>query len=137
MHRNDHEDSASHSALAFARARGRLYATAVRCAVDDTLAAVWRDAERQALRHVERLGIGRDGLTEPAEPAAWTCLIDAMDLALQNGDRAAAQRVAQECIAVAEAHAAVAQRSMAIRNRHDRRSPGPVLDIAIGQAQPA
>ena len=141
MYQHDHEDTAPDTALAFARARCRLYASAARCAVDDALATVWRDAERQARRHVERLGIGRTGSDgEPAEPAAWTCLIDAMDLALQNGDRAAAQLVAQECIAVAEAHAAAAQRPPAARIRHDRR-PGYACgvegDVALGQAQPA
>lgn len=137
MHQNGNEDTAPDTALAIARARCRLYALAARCAVDDTLAAAWRDAERQARRHVERLGIGRDGMPEPAEPAAWTCLIEAMDLALQNGDRAAAQLVAQECIAVAEAHAAAAQRPPMARHRDDRRAAGFAGDVAIGQAQPA
>lgn len=137
MYQNDHEDT--DTALAIARARCRLYALACRCAVDDTLAAAWRDAERQARRHAERLGIGRDGSV--GEPAAWTCLIDAMDLALQNGDRVAAQLVAQECIAVAEAHAAAAQRPPALRARADRARFGFARDaegdVAIGQAQPA
>ena len=144
MYQHDDEDTAPDTALAFARARCRLYALAARCAVDDTLAAAWCDAERQARRHVDRLGIGRDGsAAEPAEPAAWTCLIDAMDLALQNGDRAAAQLVAQECIAVAEAHAAAAQRPRTGAHvRHERRPFGSCArdidgDLAIGQAQPA
>lgn len=141
MQRNDHQDTAPDIALAIARARCRLYALAARCAVDDTLAAAWRDAERQARRHVERLGRGRSA-GEPAEPAAWTCLIEAMDLALQNGDRAAAQLVAQECIVVAEAHAIAAQRPVAKDRRHDRALPGFARssaegDLGIGQAQTA
>lgn len=137
MYHHDHEDRVHDAALAIARARCRLYALACRCAVDETLASVWRDAEQQARRHAERLAAGRDGGAEPAEPPAWTCLIEAMDLALQNGDRVAAQLVAQECIAVAEAHAAAAQRPQAARHRDDRRAVGFAGDVAIGQAQPA
>ncbi|MCR6700593.1 MAG: hypothetical protein NVV68_05295 [Dokdonella sp.] len=141
MYQHDNEDAAPDTALAIARARCRLYASAARCAVDDTLAAVWRDAERQARRHVERLGRDRPA-GESAEPAVWTCLIEAMDLALQNGDRAAAQLVAQECIVVAEAHAAAALRPVANDARYARALPGFARssaegDLAVGQAQPA
>ncbi|HUD40691.1 MAG TPA: hypothetical protein VMR06_01705 [Dokdonella sp.] len=136
MPQNEREDSVPDTALAIARARCRLYALACRCAADDTLAAAWRDAERQARRHAGRLAASRDDAVEPAEPAAWTCLIEAMDLALQNGDRAAAQLVAQECIAIAEAHALAAQ-----RRPDGGHEPMPAArepsGCVIAQAQPA
>lgn len=102
-------------ALQLEHARIDHYLKAIECAHDPRLQAEWHEVVEIARQRVIALESQlRQAMREVTRPAAdghdaprpHACLIGAMDLALRNGDRPAAQVVARECIALAEAHVA-------------------------------
>lgn len=98
------------SALRMERLLALRYRKALQCACDAPRAALWRaglaEARRRATVIARRLR-GADASAALDESAdAADCLVEAMDLALSNGDRAAAQAVARECLLLAEAQCA-------------------------------
>ena len=89
----------------------QVYETALRCAVNEDLKNEWTEYLEQTRTHVEvatrmleSLGLdpaertpGRDVVKHIGES-----LVAAMQMALQSGDKAAAQLVAAECVVLAE-----------------------------------
>jgi hypothetical protein len=97
---------------------------ALECAQDESLRGEWRTRLEQARARAAMLArmLGRLGV-EPGEtppPAAdhGDCLLDAMELALRNGDLAAAEAIARECVLLADVHCTQAwqhvQRAMTV-----------------------
>ena len=89
----------------------KVYETAIRCAVNDDLLEEWKEYLAQTRTHVdvvlrtmETLGL------DPATPTPGRkvvghiggALVQAMEMALKAGDKAAAELVACECVVLAE-----------------------------------
>jgi hypothetical protein len=77
------------------------YEKALQCASDPELIARWNTALVEARTRLAELGPHR---ASTREAGPLDCLIDAMELARRNGDPAATQAVACECVRLAEAH---------------------------------
>ncbi|HXS73223.1 MAG TPA: hypothetical protein VN725_04205 [Rhodanobacteraceae bacterium] len=98
---------------------------ALECAQDAGLRSDWRAciAEARAraamLAHMlGELGVASAATSEP-RAAGGDCLLEAMELALRNGDLTAAEAIARECVVLAEARCAQAwrrvQQAMTVR----------------------
>jgi hypothetical protein len=88
-----------------------IYRTAVRCAVNDDLKKEWQKYLGQTENHVEvvrelmgELGLDPDVETPGRRVVRHTgeSLVKAMEMALSEGEREAAQIVAAECVVLAE-----------------------------------
>lgn len=101
-----------HALLAAERCLARCYEKALRCAGDPHLAAAWRNglaaASARASALAERLRDDASVGTAPVEPDA-DCLVEAIELAVLNGDPDAAQAVARECLLLAQSRCAAAR----------------------------
>jgi len=106
-------------ALRLERLRALRYRKALECACDPQLAALWRselaDAHARAAELVSRLGPA--GGAQAAADEDGDCLVEAMELAISNGDRPAAQAVARECLTLAEAQCAQVRARLAAAQR--------------------
>jgi rubrerythrin len=89
----------------------QLYKTAIKCAVNSDLKEEWEEYLEQTERHVQvvkdllgKLGIdpAEDSPGRPIVKHIGESLLKAMTMALQGGNKKAAQLVATECIASAE-----------------------------------
>lgn len=89
----------------------RLYATALRCAVDKDLREEWNKYLEQTKNHVQvlseilkSLNLDVDAETPGRKVVRYigTSLVKAMEMALRSSDPPAAQIVAAECIVLAE-----------------------------------
>lgn len=88
-----------------------IYQTAIRCAVNDDLRKEWQEYLEQTKRHVqvlervmETLGLDSTAMTPGRQVVEHigSSLVQAMRLAIANGDANAAERVATECVCLAE-----------------------------------
>src|SRR5688572_23115334 len=88
-----------------------VYTTAVRCAQNEELKEEWQKYLGETKEHVEKLqalcselGIDVDVETpgQKVVRTIGTALVSAMELALAEGDPAAAEIVAAECVVLAE-----------------------------------
>lgn len=89
---------------------------ALECAQDGSLRREWRTRisearERAAMlaRMLAELGIDPAATPTTAQNGG-DCLLDAMELALRNGDLTAAEAIARECVLLAEVHCTQAWR---------------------------
>lgn len=89
----------------------QIYTTAVQCAVNDDLKEEWGKYLEQTQRHVEivegvfdELGLDKSQETPGRQVVRHIgeSLVKAMEMALDSGDKTAAQLVAAECVALAE-----------------------------------
>jgi rubrerythrin len=89
----------------------QVYTTALRCAVNDDLKEEWEKYLEQTRRHVEIVtGLCRTMDVDPEKETPGRAvvrhlgesLVQAMEMALEAGDRAAAELVAAECVVLAE-----------------------------------
>ena len=89
----------------------QIYTTALRCAVNDELKEEWQEYLEQTQNHVQIVKdmmtvLGLDTETEtPGRQVVrhiGESLVQAMEMALQAGEPAAAQLVAAECVTLAE-----------------------------------
>ena len=89
----------------------QIYMTALRCVVNDDLKEEWEKYLEQTQNHVEIVqetieAMGLDPETEtPGRQVVrhiGESLVEAMEMALQSGNPAAAQLVAAECVVLAE-----------------------------------
>jgi hypothetical protein len=88
---------------------------ALECAQDESLRNEWRTRLEQARERAAMLArmlsqLGADPCAVPQ--AAPDCLLDAMELALRNGDLTAAEAVARECVLLADVHCTQAWRNV-------------------------
>ncbi|HEX6613878.1 MAG TPA: hypothetical protein VF022_08465 [Rhodanobacteraceae bacterium] len=88
---------------------------ALECAQDPSLREAWRKRVAEARMRAETLagmlaGLGAEPAAETESPDADDCLLDAMELALRNGDLTAAESIARECVMLAEVRCAQAWR---------------------------
>jgi ferritin-like metal-binding protein YciE len=88
-----------------------VYQTALECTVNDDLRDAWMKYLSQTQRHVailtdvcESLGLDAGEMTPGCRIVQHTgkALVEAMEMALAEGDAAAAERVACECVVLAE-----------------------------------
>jgi hypothetical protein len=88
-----------------------IYETALKCALDDDLKKEWEEYFEQTQHHVEVLegvceSLGIDPAQEIPSQAIirhmGASLVEAMEMALENGQPEAAQLVACECVVLAE-----------------------------------
>lgn len=88
-----------------------VYETALKCALDDDLKKEWQEYFEQTQHHVEVLegvceSLGIDPAQEVPSQAIirhmGASLVEAMEMALENGKPEAAQLVACECVVLAE-----------------------------------
>lgn len=88
-----------------------IYETALKCALDDDLKKEWEEYFEQTQHHVEVLegvceSLGIDSAQEMPSQAIirhmGASLVEAMEMALENGKPEAAQLVACECVVLAE-----------------------------------
>jgi rubrerythrin len=109
--KNEHVDELLYQALETEKGGIQIYETALKCVVNDDLKKEWkeyldqtREHERIVLKMIETLGL--DPATEtPGRLVVrhiGQSLVKAMNLALDAGDREAAQLVACECVVEAE-----------------------------------
>ncbi|HET6905362.1 MAG TPA: hypothetical protein VFH52_00260 [Rhodanobacteraceae bacterium] len=89
---------------------------ALECAQDESLRREWRARTNEAraraamlARMLGELGVDPD-TTRQATSDGGDCLLDAMELALRNGDLTAAEAIARECVLLADAHCTQAWR---------------------------
>jgi hypothetical protein len=89
----------------------QIYTTALKCAVNDDLHKEWEEYLDQTKRHVqvitgvcETLGLDVEADTPGRQVVRHLgqSLVQAMEMALQSGNREAAQLVACECVVLAE-----------------------------------
>ncbi|KRA20861.1 ferritin-like domain-containing protein [Lysobacter sp. Root604] len=89
----------------------QIYGAAIRCAVNEDLRAEWGEYLQQTRSHrkvlmqvFESLGLDPDAVTPGREVVAHigSSLVRAMEMALSAGDATAAERVACECVVLAE-----------------------------------
>jgi hypothetical protein len=89
----------------------QVYATALRCALNDDLRKEWNSYLEQTKNHVqivseilESMGLPVDAETPGRKVVRYigTSLVKAMELALRTGDLKSAQVVAAECVVLAE-----------------------------------
>ncbi|HET6891691.1 MAG TPA: hypothetical protein VFH31_11360 [Pyrinomonadaceae bacterium] len=89
----------------------KVYATALKCAVNEDLKAEWEEYFEQTQNHVqivqetmEALGLDPETQTPGRQVVhhLGASLVKAMEMALEAGDPAAAQLVACECVVLAE-----------------------------------
>jgi hypothetical protein len=89
----------------------QVYATALRCALNDDLREEWNSYLEQTKNHVqivsevlESMGLPVDAETPGRKVVRYigTSLVKAMELALRTGDLRSAQVVAAECVVLAE-----------------------------------
>jgi rubrerythrin len=89
----------------------KIYETAVTCAVNDDLKKEWQEYLKQTRHHVDvvrnifsELGLDHSKMTPGRQVVAHigSSLVKAMEMAKANGDAAAAQIVAGECVTLAE-----------------------------------
>jgi hypothetical protein len=88
---------------------------ALECAQDESLRNEWRARLEQSRDRAAMLArmlsqLGADPCSAPQ--AAPDCLLDAMELALHNGDLTAAEAVARECVLLADVHCTQAWRNV-------------------------
>lgn len=88
---------------------------ALECAQDESLREEWRGRVADARARAETLAgmlaeLGAEPAAETGSSGADDCLLDAMELALRNGDLAAAESIARECVVLAEVRCAQAWR---------------------------
>ena len=98
-------------ALVHERGGTLVYSTALECVVNDDLREEWEKYLEQTIRHVDVLtdacvaiGLDPDEMTPGCQIVQHNgkALVIAMKMALANGDRAAAQLVACDCVVLAE-----------------------------------
>ena len=98
-------------ALAHERGGTLVYSTALECVVNDDLRGEWEKYLEQTIRHVDTLtavclamGVDPDATTPGCQIVNHNgkSLVIAMKMALANGNRAAAQLVACDCVLLAE-----------------------------------
>ena len=98
-------------ALVHERGGTLVYSTALECVVNDDLRSEWEKYLEQTARHVDILttaclamGLDPDEMTPGCQIVHHNgkALVVAMKMALANGDRAAAQLVACDCVLLAE-----------------------------------
>lgn len=109
-----------HAALVAERRLVQCCEKALQCACDPSLVAAWRSRLGQALARSAALAELLDGVDphsrrDPEETP--NCLVDAMELALRNGDPEAAQAVARECMLLAESQCADARERWEVSRR--------------------
>ncbi len=89
----------------------KIYTTALTCALNADLKEEWQDYLEQTTRHVQvlesvcsALGVdpGRDTKSRAIVRHVGNALVAAMQLAIEAGDRPAAELVACECVVLAE-----------------------------------
>jgi hypothetical protein len=89
----------------------KVYQTAISCAVDNGLKAEWQKYLEQTTKHVDvltslckKLGLDANELTPGRKVVGFLgdALVQAMQMAAQAGDPAAAQITAAECVVLAE-----------------------------------
>ncbi|MDB5805357.1 MAG: hypothetical protein JWN73_2679 [Betaproteobacteria bacterium] len=89
----------------------KVYETAISCAVNEGLRAEWQKYLEQTTRHVDvltrlckKIGINADEMTPGRQVVGFLgdALVQAMKMAAQAGDPAAAEIVAAECVVLAE-----------------------------------
>jgi hypothetical protein len=88
---------------------------ALECVQDAELRELWHKRLQLARSRADMLArmLAQCEQRPPAAPpAAGDCLLDAMELALRNGDLPAAEAVARECVALADIQCACAWREL-------------------------
>lgn len=109
--KEDQKNELLYQALETERGGIEIYETAIRCAVNDELKEEWQEYLQQTQRHEEVLlevfqQLGLDSETEtPGRKVVrhiGKSLVRAMEIALDAGDKKAAQLVACECVVLAE-----------------------------------
>lgn len=90
---------------------------ALECAQDASLRAEWRKRADDAKSRAETLArmlaeLGVEPIETAESPSPGDCLLDAMELALRNGDLVAAEAIARECVLLAEVHCAQTWRNV-------------------------
>jgi hypothetical protein len=90
---------------------------ALECAQDEALRQEWRtrinEARARAAMLARMLGeLGADPAAAPQALQSGDCLLDAMELALRNGDLIAAEAIARECVLLADVHCTQAWRQV-------------------------
>jgi hypothetical protein len=91
------------------RVLARRYEVALECASDAFVRGLWIRARADACRRADELVRVLDaaGAARPSDPEVEDdCFVEAMAMALRNGDRVAAEIVARECVVLAEAQCA-------------------------------
>jgi hypothetical protein len=88
---------------------------ALECAQDASLREEWRKRVADARKRAETLArmlaeLGAEPVAPAESSSAGDCLLDAMELALRNGDLTAAESIARECVVLAEINCAQAWR---------------------------
>lgn len=88
---------------------------ALECAQDESLREQWRKRVADARARAETLArmladLGAEPVGVAESPNDGDCLLDAMELALRNGDLTAAESIARECVLLAEVRCAQAWR---------------------------
>ena len=98
-------------ALVHERGGTLVYSTALECVVNDDLRSEWDKYLEQTIRHVDilttlclRVGLDPEEMTPGCQIVHHNgkALVIAMKMALANGDRAAAELVACDCVVLAE-----------------------------------
>lgn len=98
-------------ALESERGGVKIYSTALKCAENDDLKKEWQEYLEQTKKHVEvvegvfdELGLDKDRETSGRQIVRHIgeSLVKAMEMALKDGDKKAAQLVAAECVTLAE-----------------------------------
>lgn len=80
---------------------------ALECAQSESLREDWRKRVVDARARAETLArmlaeLGAEPVVDAESSGADDCLLDAMELALRNGDLTAAESIARECVVLAE-----------------------------------
>lgn len=121
-----------------------VYATALRCVQSDELREEWQRYSEQTARHVEiaRGVLAAFGLDPDAETPGRTVLrhqaaslVQAMEMALEAGDGSAAQRVAAECVILAETKDHLNWALLGEVAPHVRGEPKKVLQEALDEVE--
>lgn len=109
--KEDQKKELLYQALETERGGIEVYETAIRCAVNDDLKEEWEEYLQQTQRHEEvllevfqRLGLDSETATPGRKVVRHIgkSLVRAMEMALEAGDKKAAQLVACECVVLAE-----------------------------------
>jgi len=114
----------------------RIYSQAIECAVDPGLASQWKKYLAETREHVEtlqalcrKLGLDSEDLTNGREIVRHigNALVEAMQMSRREGDPLAAQRVACECVLLAETKDHADWELIGQLGRHDTSEDGVAL----------
>jgi hypothetical protein len=137
-------DELLYQALETERGGTKVYETALRCAVNDDLKDEWgkylkdtRNHERIVLKLFGELGLDPAVETPGREVVRHKgrSLVEAMEMALASGDKAAAQRVAAECVVEAETKDHQNWELIGLIAEHRKDAKGEALRVAYEQVE--